>query len=124
MNRPTCSSPRPQALLRIPTLLALASLIPTAGYGFETLTHDLGHSLVHTTSPGNIVGDATILHHPLADEFSGADIFLTANWNPGGAGGSYYTKNPALHFNGGLGCWTIANQDGSPATRTGREKRP
>jgi hypothetical protein len=69
-------------------------------------------AFIHRATPGNIVNNWTILDHPACNNRPDALLLVTANWNPGGQGGTY--NNHALGVWYTNGRWAIYNQDRAP----------
>jgi hypothetical protein len=76
-------------------------------------TSSLGVQFVHVVTVDNITGglnQATFIDHPLTNDNPDAMIFVTPNWNPGGAGsGTYNNHNIGVAYRGNK--WIIYNQD-------------
>jgi hypothetical protein len=66
---------------------------------------------VHTSDGNNITNNRTEIDHPDANGNPDAQIFITHNYNPGGATGKYHNKNVGVWYNGSK--WTIYNEDKS-----------
>jgi hypothetical protein len=67
---------------------------------------------VHRAATGNIVNNWTLIDHPQCNGHKDALLLVTANWNPGGQGGTY--NNHALGVWYTEGRWSIFNQDRRP----------
>lgn len=81
---------------------------PTAA--FNVLITKMG--FIHRAIPSNIVNNWTLLDHPATNGRPDALLIVTANWNPGGIGGTY--NNHALGVWYTEGRWSIYNQDRKP----------
>jgi len=67
---------------------------------------------VHTATDDNSAGSRTYINHTLANENPNAIIFVTQNWNPGGAGIGVYNDHPiGVYYFSGAQKWGIFNQD-------------
>jgi hypothetical protein len=64
---------------------------------------------VHTATTTNVAGDSTILDDPLANGNPNAIVQVTANWNPGGVGGTYNDHAIGVWYTGSR--WAIFNED-------------
>jgi len=67
---------------------------------------------VHTATAGNIIGNWTIIDHPLTNNNPNAIVSITQNWNPGGTGEIYNDHVVGVWYHDGLEKWAIFNQDG------------
>jgi hypothetical protein len=83
-------------------------LVPTAA--FNVLCTKAG--FVHRAAPSNIVNNWSVIDHPCCNGRSDAVLLITANWNPGGVGGTY--NNHALGVWYTNGRWAVFNQDRAP----------
>jgi hypothetical protein len=68
---------------------------------------------VHRNGNGNTVENYTFLDHPMANGDPGAMILATANWNPGGQGGTYNAHHLGVWY-ARNGRWSIYNEDLAP----------
>lgn len=84
------------------------ALSPSAA--FNVLASRAG--FVHQASAANIINNWTLLDHPSCNNRPDALLLITANWNPGGQGGTY--NNHALGVWYTQGRWSIFNQDRIP----------
>ncbi len=66
-------------------------------------------SFVHTATAGNITSNHTDINNPLTNNHPNAIVFVTPNWNPGGAGDTYNNANVGVWYNGSK--WSIYNQN-------------
>ena len=86
----------------------LAPMPPAAA--FNVLCTRTG--FVHRAAAGNIINNWTLIDHPQCNGKKDALLLITANWNPGGKGGTY--NNHALGVWYTEGRWSIFNQDRMP----------
>jgi hypothetical protein len=74
--------------------------VPPAGAGV----------FVHTATAGNSAGDFTKIDNPLTNGNPNAIVFVTPNYNPGGACPCMHNNHPiGVYYNGSQ--WAIFNQD-------------
>ena len=67
---------------------------------------------VQTATASNIAGAATFIDHPLTNGHPYALVFVTSNWNPGGACPCVYDNhNIGVYYKSPAGPWAIFNQD-------------
>jgi hypothetical protein len=71
---------------------------------------------VHTSAVGNIRGNYTELNHPQLNGRPDALFHITANWNPGGAGGTYDNHHLGVFYSTITSRWNIFHQDLSAMT--------
>jgi hypothetical protein len=67
---------------------------------------------VHRAVVGNIVNNWTLIDHPDCNNRKDALLLITANWNPGGYGGTYNNHAIGVWYTNGR--WSIYNQDRLP----------
>lgn len=58
-----------------------------------------------------VSGDTTFINNALTNDNPNEIVFVTPNWNPGGAGGTYDNHNIGVYFNPEIGLSGIFNQD-------------
>lgn len=70
-------------------------------------------AFLHLATTDNIFGHVTIIDHPATNNNPAAQLFVTANYNPGGAEGFGVYNNHAVgvSYDSLLNRWTIFNQD-------------
>jgi len=66
---------------------------------------------VHLADTVNTTAWATYVDHPLSNDNPHALLFVTQNWNPGGAGGVFNDHSIGVWYSDGLSRWTVVNQD-------------
>ena len=66
---------------------------------------------VHLADTVNTTAWATYIDHPLSNDNPNALLFVTQNWNPGGAGGIFNDHPIGVWYSDGLSRWTVANLD-------------
>jgi len=66
---------------------------------------------VHLADTVNTTAWATYVDHPLSNDNPHALLFVTQNWNPGGAGGIFNDHSIGVWYSDGLSRWTVANLD-------------
>ncbi len=66
---------------------------------------------VQTTTAGNRMVNATVIDNPLTNNNPAAMLFVTPNYNPGGAGGTYNKHNIGVWYDTSASKWAIFNQD-------------
>ncbi|MCO5212373.1 MAG: hypothetical protein M9936_21960 [Caldilinea sp.] len=66
---------------------------------------------VHRASAQNTSANQTEFQHPLANNAPDAHLFVTANFNPSGRGGTLNNHPAAVSYNAEQGRWAIANVD-------------
>ena len=92
-----------------------SALPESAAFNVEVFKPTANH-FVHRATRGTIsasAGALSTLSHPLLDGKPDAVFFVTANWNPGGQGGTYNPHPIALAYQAKLRKWAIANTDGA-----------
>ncbi|MBI4732718.1 MAG: hypothetical protein HY781_11470 [Chloroflexi bacterium] len=85
----------------MPENAAFNVLIPSSGVT----------SFVHVAAGANIAGNYTLIDNPLTNGNPNALLQVTANWNPGGIGGTYDTASLGVWYSTSAGMWSIYNQD-------------
>jgi hypothetical protein len=90
-----------QNLVDMPTGAAFNILVPSTDEG----------AYVHEAAPGTTTDHATYLLHPLTNSNSGAIMFVTQNWNPGGVGGIYNDHPIGVWYSIWVDRWAIVNED-------------
>lgn len=68
-------------------------------------------SFVHTATAGNTIDNYTDINNPLTNNNPNAIVFVTPNWNPGGAGGTYDNSAIGVWYNASTNRWSIYNQN-------------
>src|SRR5918997_194693 len=66
---------------------------------------------VHRAAPENIAGNSTYLDSPRINDDPNVVLYVTQNWNPGGAGGTYNEHPIGVWYDPSLQRWAIFNQD-------------
>jgi len=84
----------------MPANAAFNVLVPAGGSSYFT----------HTAAPANISGHVTEINNASTNGRPNASLLVTANWNPGGVGGTYNVPAVGVWYNGSQR-WTIFNQD-------------
>ncbi|MCS6843445.1 MAG: hypothetical protein NZ528_03840 [Caldilineales bacterium] len=79
-----------------------------AAFNVYVPTPDAG-AFVHRAATGNTAGHVTTIDHPLTNDNLYAPVFITPNWNPGGAGGTYHNHPIGVYHSSGR--WRIFNQN-------------
>jgi hypothetical protein len=69
-----------------------------------------GNVFTHTSTPGNISADATIIDHPLTNSNPNALLFVAPNWT---ASPVYHTHSVGVFYDTDIQRWLIFNQDSS-----------
>ena len=69
-------------------------------------------AFVHRALPGNIINNWTLIDNPQCNGKKDARVLVTANWNPGGQGGTYNNHTLGVWYTDGR--WSIFNQDRMP----------
>ena len=69
------------------------------------------NNVVHRAAAANISGHMTWLDNPYANGQPNAFVYVTANWNPGGVGGTYNSHPVGVWYDAVRGRWAIFNQD-------------
>ena len=72
---------------------------------------------VHMADTVNTAAWSTYVDHPLSNDNPHALLFVTQNWNPGGAGGLFNDHSIGVWYSHGLSRWTVVNQDSSDIPR-------
>jgi hypothetical protein len=89
----------------------------TSGVNFNVMVGSTasggGKEFLQTTTSLNRSGNATSINNPATNGLPNGVLFVTANWNPGGIGGTYDPHPVAVQYNTGSGEWMIVNEDGS-----------
>ena len=70
-----------------------------------------GVHFVHVASSDNIVGNWTLIDHPLLNNNNSAIFFVTQNWNPRNLTGTYNAKAIGVYYDPNEHKWSIFNQD-------------
>ncbi len=81
------------------------------GASFNILILNNDNSIMHTAVSGNIQGSTTKIDLPALNNNPNAIIYVTQNWNGGGAPGVFNTQKVSTYYNGTQ--WTIYNEDNS-----------
>jgi len=68
-------------------------------------------AFVHSSDPGNTTFMTTYIDHPLSDDNPHAILFVTQNWNPGGAGGVLNDHSVGTFYDSTRSKSAIFNQD-------------
>lgn len=85
-----------------------------SGMGFNVAAFATTIGLLHTSTAANTVNNWTYIDFPAANGNPNAKIWVTHNWNPGGAGtGTYLAKELGVWYNDAVGKWAIFTQDRS-----------
>lgn len=71
----------------------------------------LGTRFVHKANAGNISGNYTDFSHSLTNGDANAIVMITANWNPGGSGGTYNAPAVGVWYHGSTSKWSIFNEN-------------
>jgi hypothetical protein len=86
----------------IPLDAAFNVFVPPVGAGV----------FVHIATAGNSIGDYTIIDNPFTNSHPDAILFVTPNWEPGGACGCVYANFPiGVFYANSVYKWAIFNQD-------------
>lgn len=85
-----------------------ANMPANAAFNVYVPTADTG-AFVHRAAAGNITGNRTTVDSPLTNGRPHATLFVTANWNPNGAGGTYNDHPIGVYYFDGK--WRVFNQD-------------
>ena len=72
-----------------------------------------GTEFLQTTTSLNRSGNGTSINNPATNDLPNGVLFVTANWNPGGIGGTYDPHPIGVQYNTGSGEWMIVNEDGA-----------
>ncbi|MBV6396769.1 MAG: hypothetical protein HFACDABA_02369 [Anaerolineales bacterium] len=116
---PTIVQPLP-TFTSIPSSTAAATFTPLPS-ATSTVTKTpepppasgLGSRLIHAANGGNTTSNYTDVNNSAINGDANKIIMVTANWNPGGSGGTYNTPAVGVWFNGGSNKWSIFNEDTS-----------
>jgi hypothetical protein len=88
---------------------------PTATFTFtpspEPAPAGLGTRFVHKATAGNITSNYTDFSNGLTNGDPNAIVMVTANWNPGGAGGTYNTPSVGVWYHSSASKWSIFNEN-------------
>lgn len=85
-----------------------ANMPANAAFNVYVPTADTG-AFVHRAAAGNITGNNTTVDSPLTNGRPHATLFVTANWNPNGAGSTYNDHPIGVYYFDGK--WRVFNQD-------------
>ena len=61
----------------------------------------------------SVAGNWMCLDDPNLNGRPEAQVFVTANWNPGGSGGRYVESPLGVWYNASRACWAVFRQDGA-----------
>ncbi len=75
----------------------------------ESAENTVGTAFVHSATPNNTSGHITIIDHFATNDNPDALLLITANYNPGGVGGTYNDHVTGVDYEGGR--WRIFNED-------------
>ncbi len=68
-------------------------------------------AFVQTSAAANTTGDYTLINSPLTNGNPSAQLQVTQDWNPGGAGGKYNPHNVGVWYDSAAGKWGVFNED-------------
>jgi len=77
-------------------------------------------TFVHTATPANIDFNYTVIDHALTNNNRNALVFVTQNWNPGGASGTYNDQPIGVWYSN-IAKWSIFNQDDTSSMPNGAD---
>ena len=81
------------------------------GASFNILVAPASSSVfILTASAANIAGNYTYIDSTLTNGNPNAIVFITANYNPGGSGGTYNDHATGVWYDSSVGKWAIFNQ--------------
>jgi hypothetical protein len=88
----------------------LANMPANAAFNVYVPTPEAG-AFVHRAVAANIIDNSTFIDNPLTNGNPHALLFVTANWNPNGAGGTYNNHPIGVYYWNGK--WEVFNQSQS-----------
>ena len=83
------------------------------GASFNVLILNNDNSVLHTATSGNIVAATTRIDHPSLNNNPDAIIYVTQNWNGGGASGVFNTARVSTYYSPSANKWTIYTENQS-----------
>ncbi len=89
----------------------LSSMPLNTGFNVWSLDAD-GTAFTQQANAGNTVGQSTYINNPQTNGHPEARVFMSANFNPNGAGSNIYNNHPTgVWYDTFKGKWAIYNQD-------------
>jgi hypothetical protein len=81
------------------------------GASFNILILNDNNSILQTATSANIVAATTQIDNPALNNNPNAIIYVTQNWNGGGASGVFNTSKMSTYYNSTTQRWTVFNED-------------
>jgi len=81
------------------------------GASFNVLILDNDNSILQTATTANIIDATTQIDNPALNNNPNAIIYVTQNWNGGGASGVFNTSKMSTYYNPATQRWTVFGED-------------
>ena len=81
------------------------------GASFNVLILNNDNSILQTATSANIIDATTQIDNPALNNNPNAIIYVTQNWNGGGALGVFNTSKMSTYYNTATQRWTVFGED-------------